>query len=225
MPVGIGQGKLNEAQQGKAVVDEAIKAGALFFVYSSVDRHGADSIRNPTQVPHFVSKHEIEHHLLARTAALPEGPERMRWCIFRPTAFMGNLTDDFFGRVFVTAWRMALGDKPLQLVSVTDIGWFGAQAFLRPDEFEGRSLSLAGDELTATQAAERFKAKTGREMSYTYEIFCKLLMWMVKDVGYMFQWFREVGYAADIAALREMHPGLLDFEGWLETESQFTAEV
>ena len=31
----------------------------------------------------------------------------------------------------------------------------------------------------------------------------------------MYRWFNDVGYEADIAALRQEHPGLIDLEGYL----------
>lgn len=43
---------------------------------------------------------------------------------------------------------MALKGKPLQLVATSDIGYFGAEAFLNPNKYEGKGISLAGDELT-----------------------------------------------------------------------------
>jgi len=217
---GFNQGGGGELGQGKAMVDASIKAGVKFFVYTSVDRHGEASLDNPTDIPQFASKHKIEHHLIDST----KGGE-MDWAILRPVAFMENFTDGFFGRAFVTSWRLAVKDKPLQLVAVSDIGYFGAQAFLRPEAFRGRGISLAGDELTLDQLAKVFRGKTGRDPAGTYAFICSLLMWMAKDFGLMFRWFHDVGYAADIAELKKMHPGLKDFGAWLETESQFAKGI
>lgn len=44
----------------QTLVDIARKHGVEHFVYSSVDRHGFQ----PTEVPHFISKHHIEEHLM-----------------------------------------------------------------------------------------------------------------------------------------------------------------
>ncbi|KAJ5721453.1 uncharacterized protein N7483_009387 [Penicillium malachiteum] len=58
-------GNSGEESQDKALVDEAIKQNVKFFVYSSVDRGGDErSYKNPTKIPHFVKKHNIEKHLL-----------------------------------------------------------------------------------------------------------------------------------------------------------------
>ncbi|KAH8893650.1 NmrA-like family protein [Thozetella sp. PMI_491] len=212
----IGSSGGGELGQGKGLVDAAIAAGAKHFVYTSVDRHGEASIDNPTNIPHFIKKHQIEHHLIDRSKNTG-----MDWTILRPVAFMENFTDNFFGRVFATSWKMALKGKPLQLVAVSDIGFFAAHALLNPDEFKGRALSLAGDELTIEQMGRIFKDTTGSDLKWTYSFICSLLMWAMKDFGLMFKWFHDVGYAANISELKKIHPGLKDFETWLKTESQF----
>ncbi|KAK3690254.1 NmrA-like family protein [Podospora appendiculata] len=189
----------------------------LHFIYSSVDRHGAaDSPNTPTDIPHFRNKHLIEQHLIATAAGTSTA-----WTILRPVAFMENLTDNFFGRVFATSWKLAVMEKPLQLVAVSDFGFFGAQAFMHPEEYIGRGVSLAGDELTIEQAVRVFKEKTGREMGWANRLFCSVLMWGMKDFGLMFKWFYDVGYGADVEALRKVNPGMKDFGTWLETESDF----
>ena len=53
-----------EGRQGKSMIDESIKAGIKHFVYSSVERGGNErSWEILTPVPHFKTKHEVEHHL------------------------------------------------------------------------------------------------------------------------------------------------------------------
>lgn len=162
---------------------------------------------NPTPVPHFINKHNIEHHLINRS----KGTD-MQWVILRPVAFLNNFTPDFFGSVFTTSWKIVLRGKPLQLISVTDIGFFGAQAFLHPDEYKYRALSLTGDELSYDEMARIFKRVTGKDVPLTYGFLTRLLMWAFKELGVMFRWFHDSGYKADVRALRKLHPGLKNFE-------------
>jgi uncharacterized protein YbjT (DUF2867 family) len=95
----------NEEAQGKALVDAALKNGVAHFVFSSVDRGGAHSDNDPTIVPHFITKYNIEQHLFAKAQN-----SNMTWTVFRPVAFYDNLTPDFFGKVFPTCW-VAEGSK------------------------------------------------------------------------------------------------------------------
>ena len=212
----MGSGEGAEERQGKGLVDQAIKEGVKLFVQTSVDRGGDDSLNNPTNIPHFIAKHNIEKHLVNQTK-----DSEMGWVILRPTAFFENLVPSFFGKVFATCFEIALKGKSLQLIAVKDIGFFGAQAFIKPEEFRGKGLSLAGDELTYQQFETIFKAKTGNTLPTTYSFICRFLMWMMKDFGYMFTWFREHGYRADIEALKKMNPELKDFGTWLEKDSEF----
>lgn len=216
LPVSGGSNHETEERQGKGLIDAALKHDVKFFLYSSVDRGGEASFESPTPIPHFISKHNIEHHLVRRAKG-----SGMDWTILRPVAFLENFTPDFFGKVFATSWKIAVKEKPLQLISTKDIGFFGAQAFLFPDQYKEKALSLAGDELTFKQMAEIFKSKTGKNVPLTFDFVSRLLMSMMKDLGYMFQWFYDVGYGADIPALKKMNPNLKDFKTWLEEESGF----
>ena len=47
------------------------------------------------------------------------------------------------------------------------------------------------------------------------------MMAMVKELGYMFKWFNDVGFDADLKALRQEYPEFKTFGTWLETESDF----
>ncbi|KAK3348736.1 hypothetical protein B0T25DRAFT_546404 [Lasiosphaeria hispida] len=220
--MGFDQGGGGELGQGKALIDSSIKSGVKFFVYTSVDRGGESSSNNPTDIPHFISKHTIEQHLIESTQ---KAENKMEWAILRPVAFMENFTDDFLGRVFVTSWKLVIKSKPLQLIATSDIGFFGAKAFLNPEQYKGRAISLAGDELTFNQLAVVVKRQTGRELQFTFKFVCLLIMWMIKDLGLMYKWFHDVGYGADIAELKEVHPDLMDFSDWLRRESQFSKSI
>ncbi|KAG2413025.1 hypothetical protein HFD88_010584 [Aspergillus terreus] len=206
-----------EESQGKALIDESIRQKVKFFVCSSVDRGGQDrSFNNPTNIPHFMTKHNIEHHLVDRTK---DG--NMDWVILRPTAFFQNLTPGFLGRAFVTCCEMALAGKPLQLVATSDIGFFGAEAFIYPEQYKGRAISLAGDELTFEEMKPIFGQRTGQPLPMTFRSVCSFIMAVMKDVRCMFKWFREGGYKADIVRLRAINPAMKDFATWMEKESGF----
>jgi hypothetical protein len=78
----MGSSGQSEEAQGKALVDGALAADVKFFVYSSVDRGGDDkSYETPTEIPHFISKHNIEHHLVEKAG------DKMKWTILRPVCF------------------------------------------------------------------------------------------------------------------------------------------
>lgn len=57
-----------EITQGKAILNGALANGVEFFVYSSVNRGGEEkSYETKTNIPHFISKHNFEHHLVDKS--------------------------------------------------------------------------------------------------------------------------------------------------------------
>ena len=208
-----------EVVHGKALIDAALASGVRQFVFSSVERGGEKSSVTPTNVPHFITKHDIEEHL--RSQAAQDGG-KMAWTILRPVAFMENFTPNLIGRMFATSWKQYIGpDKPFQLISCPDIGLIAAQAFIKPEEYRNRSLSIATDELSYTQAEHIFHDKVGADIPTTYGFVVNAAMWAIKDMDLMFRFFGEEAFGADVKALRKQYPGLLTFGDWLEQKSAF----
>jgi uncharacterized protein YbjT (DUF2867 family) len=218
LPMGGGQNAESEERQGKALIDASIDNGVKHFIYSSVDRGGEKkSDVDPTNIPHFISKHNIERHLFAATKG-----KDMTWTVLRTVAFFENLVPEFFGKVFSTSWKMTLKPKQkLQLIATSDIGFFAAEAFSKPTsaEFNNTCLSIAGDEMTFDEFKSTFEQTTGEKLPTTYTVIAAPINWMVKELGYMFKWFRNVGFGANIEECRRLNPELKDFKTWLETES------
>lgn len=206
-----------EERQGKNLVDAALASGVRQFVFTSVER-GANSSSTPTNVPHFITKHNIEQHLKSEST---RNGGSMAWTILRPVAFMDNLTPDLQGKLFITAWKISLGSsgKPLQLISCADIGVIAAEAFVKPDEYKNRSLSLASDAITFDQANSTFKRKAGSDMPTTFGFLVRLGLWVMKDLGLMFRWIRDDGFGTDVERFRTEYPGALSFDDWLEKKS------
>ncbi|KAH7154314.1 hypothetical protein DER46DRAFT_638279 [Fusarium sp. MPI-SDFR-AT-0072] len=206
-----------EVRQGKGLIDESIKAGIKHFVYSSVDRGGDEkSWKDATVVPHFKTKHEIEHYLRDSTA---NGKSPMNWTILRPTAFMENLEPGFATKVFLTMIRDTLKNKPLQWTATEDIGFFAAEAFTDPQAWGKQAISLAGDELTFAQLSEAFEHATGGPAGTTFGLLGKALKHGVAELGIMVNWFRDEGYGADLAKVRQLNPGAKTMEQWVKTNT------
>lgn len=192
-----------EERQGKAVADAVKAAGNIHLVYSSVD--GAE--RN-SGVPHFESKWRVEQHI-----------ERLRLnaTILRPVAFMENFATAAFPRaMFLGMMRALMGDKRrVQLVSVSDIGWFAARALEAPDAYAGRKIAIAGDNLSVREISDAFRQVTGKPANpVRLPTFLAKLM-LPRDIYLMLRWFKEHGYEANIDAVRAEHSGVKSFRAWL----------
>ncbi|MCJ1281560.1 hypothetical protein MMC26_000880 [Xylographa opegraphella] len=208
-----------EETQGKALIDAAIANGVRHFVYTSGDRGGPiKSPVDPTNVKNFAAKYKIEKHLEKQAAV---SPQDMTYTILRPVTFFENLTPDIHGKGFARMWQQ-ISPKKLQMVATKDIGWFGANAFLHPEENRNRAWTIAGDELTQEEADAIFKEVMGTSMGIAPCVVGKGLKFAMKDtLGAMFQWFKDVGYGADIAECRRIHPEMQDYRTWLLTSSPF----
>lgn len=174
------------------------------------------NLQPPYEFTHL-SQHNVEKHLIEKTRGTAT-----TYTILRPTAFMDNLKPTLPGRIFAATWH-TLGDKPLQLVAVKDIGAFGALAFAKSDtgDYKNTAISLTGCDLTQAQANEIFWKVLGRPMPRAYDFVSNLLLYMIPEVGIMFKWFQEVGYGADLAQCKRLNEQMLDFEGYLREESGF----
>ena len=190
-----------EVQQGKTVAEATKAAGVEHCVYSSVG-----SAHRQTGISHFDSKWEVEEHLREL------GPP---YTVLRPVFFMQNwemMREPILGG---TLPQPLDPDKPFQQVAVEDVGAFAAMAFEHPDAWIGREVEIAGDERTMPEIAEAFGRVTGREVGYYQVPWEQFEEQMGEEYAVMYRWFNDVGYEADIAALRQEHPELTDFERYL----------
>ena len=204
-----------EERQGKALVDAAAANGVKHFVFTSAER-GVNGDTDPTPVPHFQSKFNVEQHL--KQVAAKTGT--MDWTIIRPVAFMENLSPDFIGKAFATMWEMNGMDRKLQLVSTIDVGIIAAHVFKAPEEYASEQFSLATDSLSPNEAQAIFKRVIGKDMPTTYHFVGRLIKWMLhKQLGLMFQWFVDVGFGADPNKYKTKYPEMQDFEKWLKQSS------
>ena len=190
-----------EIRQGKDVADAAKAAGVQHLVYSSV---GA-AHRGMGQ-KHFESKWQIEQYI--QSLELP-------YTILRPAAFMENYN---WSRAYILNGTFTGNglrpEKGHQIIAVEDIAVFAALVFADPETYRGKTLELAGEELTEPQLAETFSRVIGRPV--------KLVPpsggWgnaSEEEMKAAFNFFNGEAYTADIPALRGLHPGLLTFEQYL----------
>lgn len=192
-----------EVEQGCRMADAALDAGVEHFVYSSVG--SAD--RN-TGIPHFDSKYEVEQHV--RSLDIP-------YSILRPVWFMSNWEGEQFKNMILggTLVQPLSPDTTFQQIAVDDIGAFAVLAFQNPTAWIGREVEIAGDERTMKEIAEAFSRTVGRQVTYRQMPWDDFREQAGDEYADMYRWFEDVGYRADVDALRSEHPGLQSFEEYL----------
>lgn len=188
-----------EIKQGKLVADAAKAAGVQHLMYSSV---GA-AHRGMGQI-HFESKWIIEQYI--QSLDIPH-------TILRPVAFMENHN---WSRAYILSGTYSgMGLRPekgVQNIAVEDIAAFTAIVLGDAKKYLGKTLELAGDELTEAQTAEVFAKVIGRPVTLPTSAESRE---PDEEMAAMFTFFNGEGYNADIPALRKIHPGLLNFEQYL----------
>jgi uncharacterized protein YbjT (DUF2867 family) len=196
-------GQEAEIRQGINLAEAAERAVVDHFVYSSVGSAGRD-----TGIPHFDSKFRIEERIRATG---------LSYTILRPVFFMEN----WLGmREMIEQGGITLPLKPetrLQMIAVDDIAAFVGMAFEHPRKFRGRAIELAGDEHSMTDTARILSGAAGREVRYQQIPWDQFEQRAGREYAIMFRWFEDVGYNADIPALRQEQPNLLTLERWSQT--------
>lgn len=188
-----------EIEYGKAVADAAKVTNVEYFIQSSVG-----GVERNSGVSHFESKWEIEKYVVE--LGLPA-------VFLRPAYFMENLNWKRQQILEGTLESMGMVDnKPLQLISVDDIGKFAAYIFANPEEFMGQGLEIAGDELTEAQIANVFSDVLNKPV----ELVPLSTPHAYADMETMVKWFNEFGYEADISTLHKINPELQTLKDWIQ---------
>ena len=173
------------------------------FVYSSVA-----SATKATGVPHFESKYRVEEHLAASD---------LRWSVIAPVYFMDNLLfPDMLNGLKDGTYAIALPtDLPLQQIATEDIGAFAARVLANPEEFAGKRIDIAGDEISSRQSADALAGILGKPISVV-EVPIDGIQSFSEDLALMYEWFVSTGYVADVDGLRSSYPevGWTRFAEW-----------
>lgn len=183
------KGPGTEVEQGRAMVYACLDEGVQYVVHSSVCCADRD-----TGIPHFESKHDIEEYI--RESGL-------KYTIVRPVSFMENFVSPGV-RALLEEGTLSLPLDPetsLQMICVDDIGKFAAEAFLRPDEFAGGEIDLAGDQRTVKDAVLELSCTMNRPIRYNRIPDDEAEDVLGYDVAVMYGWLNEDGYDVDIEVL------------------------
>lgn len=194
-----------ETRQGIAAVDAVNAVGVNHLVYSSV----SDADRK-TGIPHFDSKFKVEQHI--QSLNLP-------YTIVAPVYFFENMFAPFM-LPGLQQGTLALGlphDRKLQSIAVANIGNFLSLVFEKRDEFIGRRVNIASDELTGEEYAAALSRTSGKSIAY-FQIPIEQVREQNEDFALMYEWFDRVGYTVDISSLHRDYPevGWMRFEDWAQ---------
>jgi uncharacterized protein YbjT (DUF2867 family) len=193
-----------EAEQGKSIVLACWKFGAPHVVYSSVCAANLE-----TGIPHFESKARVESYVKQT------GQD---YTILRPVWFMENFSSPWLYPSIEKGVLSTpvLPERKLQMIALSDIGEFASEVFLRPEEFAGKEIDLAGDELAMTDIALQISCATNQPIRYEAIPEEKAEAAVGRDFALMYRWFNRQGYQVDIESLKDRWGiRLTSFSRWL----------
>jgi uncharacterized protein YbjT (DUF2867 family) len=192
-----------ELRHGRNIAEASTAAGVPHLVYVSGDGAAADS-----SLPLFRVKKQVEQYI--RSMPPPH-------TILAPVYFMENLFNPW-NRAAVQAgvFPSPIGiDLPLQQAAIADLAAIAALAIERPEEFAGRRIRVASDELTAIEAAGALTRVTGRHFAAHRVAMDEL----GRGLRSLFKWLEQAEQDVDIPGLHARYPevGWHTYEAWVRT--------
>ncbi len=179
-----------EVTEGKAMIDACKTKGISHVVYSSVC-----CANRETGIPHFDSKYRVEEYL--KKSGLP-------YTILRPVWFMENFASPWY-RPSIEKGILSTPlhpRRPLQMISVADVGKIVAEAFAEPSRYRGREFDIAGDEMPMERIVKEISRVLFHTIRYDHIPESRAEEVVGRDWALMFQWFNEHGYDVDVLATR-----------------------
>jgi uncharacterized protein YbjT (DUF2867 family) len=88
-------------------------------------------------------------------------------------------------------------DRRLQHTALTDLAVFAAHVMENRDEFLGRRVEVASDEVSGEEMARHISQASGREVRYEQTSFAEVSV----DIETMMRWFDRCGYNVDFPSL------------------------
>jgi len=220
-----------EMAEAKNMAEAAKEAGLKHVIWSTLEDTRKyvplDDNRMPTlqgkyKVPHFDGKGESDHYFTDLGV---------------PTTFLlasyywENLIYFGMGPKRGADGKLAItfpmGNKKMAGIGAEDIGKCAYGIFKRGTELIGKTVGIAGEQLTCHEMAKALSKALGKEVSYneiTPAQYRSLGFPGADDVGNMFQFYRDFDEVCnsvrDVKFSKALNPALKSFEMWLAENAQ-----
>jgi uncharacterized protein YbjT (DUF2867 family) len=123
------------------------------------------------------------------------------------------------GKLYIT---FPMGDKKMAGISADDIGKCAYGIFKKGPEMIGKTVGIAGDQLTIAEMADALSKALGKPVAYnevTPEVYRGFGFPGAEDLGNMFQFYRDFDEVCNttrnVQMSRELNPELKSFDMWL----------
>lgn len=216
-----------ENEHAKNMAEAASEAGVKHVIWSTLEDTRKwiplDDDRMPTlhgkyKVPHFDAKGESNVYFENSGVPYTLLNTSFYWENFIYFGLGPQKGPD--GKLAIT---FPMGDKKLPGIASDDIGKCAYAIFKAGKEYQGKTVSIAGEHLTGYQMAEAFSKHLGVDVKYNAvppSVYRSFGFPGADDMGNMFQF--KADFEADfcgarnLSATKKLNPGLLNFDAWLK---------
>lgn len=215
-----------EYAEAKSMAEAAKAAGLKHVIWSTLEDTRQwvplDDDRMPTlqgkyKVPHFDAKGEADHLFTELGVPTTFLRASFYWDNFVYFGMGPKKGPD--GKLYLT---LPMGDKKMAGIASEDIGKCAYGIFKRGQELIGKTVGVAGEQLTGQEMAAAFTKALGQEVLYNSvspETFRNFGFPGSDDLGNMFQFYRDFDEVCnsvrDVSFSRVLNPELKSFDVWL----------
>ena len=170
------------------------------------------------KVPHFEGKGESDRFF--REAGVPTTFLRASFYWDNFIFFGSGPKKGEDGKLYLT---LPIGDAPMAGIAAEDIGKCAYGIFKKGTSMVGKTVGIAGEQLTGEQMAKSLSKALGKEIIYNKippATFRSFGFPGAEDLGNMFQFYdefaEELNKIRDVKTSRELNPSLQNFDQWLQ---------
>jgi uncharacterized protein YbjT (DUF2867 family) len=215
-----------EMEQARIMAEAAKEAGIKHAIWSTLEDtrkyvplndNRMPTLQGKYKVPHFDAKGEADQFFVELGVPTTFLRASFYWDNFIHFGSGPKKGPD--GKLYLT---FPMGDKKMAGVSAEDIGKCAYGVFKKGEELIGKTVGIAGDQLTLSEKAAAFSKALGQEVLYnevTPETYRGFGFPGADDLGNMFQFYRDFDEVCntvrDVNFSRELNPELKSFDQWL----------
>jgi len=219
-----------EKEEAATYAEAAKEAGLKHVIWSTLedvkeyvplnDEH-MPTLRGKYKVPHFDGKGESDKLFIEAGVPTTFLRASFYWDNFIYFGSGPKKGDD--GKLYLT---LPIGDAPMAGIAGEDIGKCAYGIFKKGSSMIGKTIGVAGEQLTGDQMSAALGEALGKEVKYnkispaTYRSFG---FPGADDLGNMFQFYDEfsdeLNKIRDVKTSRELNPSLQTFDQWLRNHA------
>jgi len=220
-----------ETAEAKHMAAAAKAAGIKHAVWSTLedvrtfvplDDDSMPTLQGKYKVPHFDGKGEADHFFAE--AGVPTTYLMASFYWDNMIYFGMGPKNGGDGKYVFT---MPMADKKMAGIAAEDIGKCAYGIFKKGDQFIGKTVGIAGDQLTGDEMAADLSKALNKKVVYNMVTPAQYRAFGfpgADDLGNMFQFYTEFeahcNKTRDLKLSKELNPDLLSFERWLNKYAQ-----